>query len=159
MTITKNIKWANSGYGIQLSFATVGPKDALVSRSASGSQWVDVGSDAAWSGVTLAANGGNVGIGTTTPASKISAVNNNFDATTNPGYKFYGHQSSPTATVPLFHIQTAWENNLTANVFKVNTYQNEAGFNILSNGNVGIGTATPAYKFFVCTDAQEVWAL
>ena len=42
LTITKNIKWANSGYGIQLSFATVGPKDALVSRSASGTQWVAV---------------------------------------------------------------------------------------------------------------------
>ena len=149
LTITKNIKWANSGYGIQLSFATVGPKDALVSRSASGSQWVDVGSDAAWSGVTLAANGGNVGIGTTTPLSKISAVNNNFDATTNPGYKFYGFQSSTSATVPLFHIQSGWENNLAANVFKVNTYQNEAGFNILCNGNVGIGTTSPQAKLQV----------
>ncbi len=67
LTIAKNIKWNNAGYGIQLSVVNVGPKDALVSRNASGSSWVDVGSDAAWSGVTLAAGGGNVGIGTTTP--------------------------------------------------------------------------------------------
>jgi hypothetical protein len=99
---------------------------------------------------------GNVGIGTAAPLSKISAVNNNFDATTNPGYKFYGHQSSSTATVPLFHIQTAWENTVTANVFKVNTYQNEAGFNILSNGKVGIGTTAPSSLLTVNGGAIEM---
>ena len=92
---------------------------------------------------------GNVGIGTTGPHSKIDATYTNFDATTYPGYKFYGYQSSNTAKVPLFHVQSGWENSTTANVFKVNTYQNEAGFNILANGSIGIGTTGPLSKLSV----------
>ena len=93
--------------------------------------------------LSIDATNDRVGIGQTSPQSKIDATFTNFDATTYPGYKFYGYQSSNTATVPLFHIQTGWEVTRTANIFKVNTYQNDAGFNILANGNVGIGETSP----------------
>jgi microcystin-dependent protein len=128
LTLAKNIKWGNAGYGIQLSVVNVGPRDALVSRNASGSTWVDVGSDAAWSGVTLAANGGNVGIGTTTPAYKLD-VNGAVNGT-----------SVLVNGVPVASsTDTYWS---TAGVGKIQ----------YSGGNVGIGIASPAYNLDVAGD-------
>ena len=128
LTISKNIKWGNSGYGIQLSVATVGPKDALVSRNASGSQWVDVGSDAAWSGVTLAANGGNVGIGTTTPNNKLQIGSTTYSVNSlamGNGTQNFAIDIS-ARTIPTFFS----DNNF--------SFMGSGG-----NGNVGIGTASP----------------
>ena len=141
LSISKNIKWANSGYGIQLSFATVGPKDALVSRNASGSQWVDVGSDAAWSGVTLAANGGNVGIGTTSPQAKLQVD---------------GRVIINYAAAPGFYGQSAGANKVYLGYDGAGTglelYNFTSGRSLMVRdngdltylGNVGIGTTTPA---------------
>jgi len=127
LTITKNIKWANSGYGIQLSFATVGPIDALVSRSASG-QWVDVGSDAAWSGVTLAANGGKVGIGTTTPNNKLQI-------------------GSTTYSVNSLAMGNGTQNfAIDISARTIPTFFSDNNFSFMASGgggNVGIGTASP----------------
>ena len=128
LTISKNIKWGNSGYGIQLSVATVGPKDALVSRNASGSQWVDVGSDAAWSGVTLAANGGNVGIGTTTPNNKLQI-------------------GSTTYSVNSLAMGNGTQNfAIDISARTIPTFFSDNNFSFMASGgggNVGIGTASP----------------
>jgi len=134
LTISKNIKWGNSGYGIQLSVATVGPKDALVSRNASGSQWVDVGSDAAWSGVTLAANGGNVGIGTTTPNNKLQIGSTTYSVNSlamGNGTQNFAIDIS-ARTIPTFFS----DNNF--------SFMGSGG-----NGNVGIGTTTPSRTLYV----------
>jgi hypothetical protein len=127
LTIDKNIKWNNAGYGIQLSVVNVGPKDALVSRNASGSPWVDVGSDAAWSGVTLAANGGKVGIGTTIPAYKldVSGAINGTSVLVN---------GVPVAS----STDTYWS-------------ANGGGKISYNGGNVGIGTTTPTAQLDVLT--------
>ena len=134
LTISKNIKWGNSGYGIQLSVATVGPKDALVSRNASGSQWVDVGSDAAWSGVTLAANGGKVGIGTTTPNNKLQIGSTTYSVNSlamGNGTQNFAIDIS-ARTIPTFFS----DNNF--------SFMGSGG-----NGNVGIGTTTPSRTLYV----------
>jgi hypothetical protein len=112
LTIAKNIKWNNAGYGIQLSVVNVGPKDALVSRNASGSPWVDVGSDAAWSGVTLAAGGGKVGIGTATPSQKLD-VAGNIKIT---------NQSGPVAAPDKIDLGTSYSNGATRDQCKIYLY-------------------------------------
>ena len=112
LTIAKNIKWNNAGYGIQLSVVNVGPRDALVSRNASGSTWVDVGSDAAWSGVTLAAGGGKVGIGTATPSQKLD-VAGNIKIT---------NQSGAVATPDKIDLGTSYSNGATRDQCKIYLY-------------------------------------
>ena len=144
LNIAKNIKWGNSGYGIQLSVATVGPKDALVSRNASGSQWVDVGSDAAWSGVTLAANGGNVGIGTTTPNNKLQIGSTNYSVNSlamGNGTQNFAIDIS-ARTIPTFFS----DNNF--------SFMASGG----GNGNVGIGTTTPGSKLHVESSVSNGYA-
>lgn len=85
---------------------------------------------------------GNVGIGTAATSSKIKASSGNL-ADPDPSYYFYGFRASVNSTVPTFHIQDGWDTTRNVTTFKVNTYQDDAGFNILANGNVGIGTTTP----------------
>jgi len=130
LTIDKNIKWNNAGYGIQLSVVNVGPRDALVSRNASGSSWVDVGSDAAWSGVTLAAGGGKVGIGTATPSQKLD-VAGNIKIT---------NQSGPVAAPDKIDLGTAYSNGATRDQCKIYLYDaggtQKFGFGIGANADI-----------------------
>ena len=130
LAIAKNIKWDNAGYGIQLSVVNVGPRDALVSRNASGSSWVDVGSDAAWSGVTLAAGGGKVGIGTATPSQKLD-VAGNIKIT---------NQSGPVAAPDKIDLGTSYSNGATKDQCKIYLYDaggtQKFGFGIGANADI-----------------------
>ena len=59
-----NITFGYSGQGIFLSRSGLGPRASLTTRN--NITWVDIANSSDWSGVTLAASGGNVLIGTTT---------------------------------------------------------------------------------------------
>jgi hypothetical protein len=102
-------------------------------------------------GNTIICNGGgNVGIGTTSPDGKIHGLASNF--TNSQGFLFEGFRSTYSASSPVMYIKGLWENDTsraTDPILKVAAYNDSNGFNILHNGNVGIGTQTPNTKLFV----------
>jgi len=139
----------------------------LVSRNASGSPWVDVGSDAAWSGVTLAANGGNVGIGTAAPGAKLQINDGNIANGTNTQFAIYGGRTNTTNAeyANIFFgersdgdgagskISAFTGNNNYETALAFSTSKDISGssglteaMRIAPSGNVGIGTTTPAEK-------------
>ena len=94
---------------------------------------------------TLATAGGNVGIGTTTPTSKLD---------------IWGNLAVGTSSTPTLFVNTALGNigigtsigtstlfiqgTSTINPFTVASSSGASLFSILANGNVGIGTSTPS---------------
>ena len=84
--------------------------------------------------------GGNVGIGTTTPGQKLS-VNGVIESMTG-GFKFPNGQTQTSPGLPLSGGTMTGTLNLPANGLVVGTNQLA-----LSNGRVGVGTATPSSLF------------
>ena len=83
-------------------------------------------------------NDGNVGIGTTSPSSKIDVRE---DA--NNVYTGYFYNSSTLANAHGINVQTA-TTNAGAYAFRVNSGSNTNALVVKGDANVGIGTATPA---------------
>ena len=81
---------------------------------------------------------GNVGIGTTSPSSKIDVRE---DA--NNVYTGYFYNSSTLANAHGINVQTA-TTNAGAYAFRVNSGSNTNALVVKGDANVGIGTATPA---------------
>jgi hypothetical protein len=86
----------------------------------------------------IIANGGNVGIGTISPTGilELQKLNSNlvFDLGTNGLSKI---------------ISKGWNASIDMHTFQISGTENLNQFNINANGNVGIGTATPAYNLDV----------
>jgi hypothetical protein len=80
MSANSDINFGGSGKGIYLSRAGLGPRASLTTRS--GTTWVDIANSSDWSGVTIAASGGNVLIGTTTDGgvNRVLSVERNQNA-------------------------------------------------------------------------------
>jgi hypothetical protein len=104
-------------------------------------------------------NGGNVGIGTTNPAASLHVVGSGSviarfnDTATNGGAISY--QRSGTAILDIgtgLGLLGIGSNNDAAIYATSHMYIGADGNNVmtLNNGNVGIGTTTPAYKLDVC---------
>jgi hypothetical protein len=102
MSANSDIYFGGSGKGIYLSRAGLGPRASLTTRG--GTTWVDVGNSSDWTGVTLAASGGNVLVGTT--------VNNGSRFQVNGASSFAGTAiiNSGTRNV-LFLVGTVADNN------------------------------------------------
>jgi hypothetical protein len=73
MSANSDINFGGSGKGIYLSRSGLGPRASLTTRL--NVNWVDIANSSDWNGVTLAASGGNVLIGTTTDNSNRLRVN------------------------------------------------------------------------------------
>jgi hypothetical protein len=76
MSANSDINFGGSGKGIYLSRAGLGPRASLTTRASI--TWVDIANSSDWSGVTLAASGGNVLIGTTSDNGTRLQINGGF---------------------------------------------------------------------------------
>jgi trimeric autotransporter adhesin len=97
-------------------------------------------------------NGGNVGIGTTTPQKKLSVM----IASNNDGIALYGFSNRPTAS--LVNVLSSGGNNAGAaeltllddNVADV--FISSKASSYFNGGNVGIGTSTPLFSLTLGSD-------
>ena len=78
---SRNINFGNTGFGVYLSRSGLGPRASLTTRS--NINWVDVANSSDWNGVTLAAAGGSVLIGTITDNLSGATLQNSGALTTN----------------------------------------------------------------------------
>jgi hypothetical protein len=157
MSANSDITFGGSGKGIYLSRAGLGPRASLTTRG--GTTWVDIANSSDWSGVTLAASGGNVLVGTTTDAG--------FKLDVNGTGRFSNQITMAYTGTPRLIVQDTGSGDGNVGVlFKENTsnkwtiasvssafqiYNEQTASNALfitSNNNVGIGT-NPSYKLDV----------
>lgn len=134
---------ASAGYGV-------------IARSDNGTPLLVQGADGA-SLVTFQA-GGNVGIGTTNPGTKLviaeNSTSNNWLSMTNTGGTIYLGPLSSTGngiTGGLNYAGTLTTSGATALQLGTNS---AAQVTILNGGNVGIGTVSPGYKMDVAGDVN-----
>jgi hypothetical protein len=148
-----NITFGSSDTGIYLSRALLGPRASLTTRGG-GVTYVDIANSSDWSGVTIAASGGNVLIGTTTDAGFKLDVNGtsrfsgavslisstptfNLTSTSATGYSelyFYRNTSSLTA-----YISSGVNENVTASGDAFVFDNRISGGNIIFRTNSGAG--------------------
>ena len=97
-------------------------------------------------------NGGNVGIGTTSPSYKLHS-------TTSSGsdYAGYFHNSAGSGNGTSL-VAKGGANNATPN-FQVQDYNGNADFTVIGTGNVGIGTASPARQLTVSNSGAALLLL
>lgn len=111
-----------------------------------------------WNTLLLNPSGGNVGIGTTSPVSNIGFNNKVLDLSGTGNVAFVLHSNATTqegslgATGAGFYLDVAGAATATNNQLHFRTGRTNSSYTlteamtILSGGNVGIGTASPAYK-------------
>jgi hypothetical protein len=136
MSANSDINFGGSGKGIYLSRSGLGPRASLTTRL--NVNWVDIANSSDWNGVTLAASGGNVLIGTTSDAgfkldvsgtgrfsSTVTATNGLFVSGTNQNtigggslslINFSAYNSSANQSITLgLALDTAVNNNAAYN--------------------------------------------
>ncbi|MFZ2038996.1 MAG: tail fiber domain-containing protein [Minisyncoccia bacterium] len=100
-------------------------------------------------------NGGNVGIGTTTPLSKLSIVGGAGGSETGLGFYEAGGSGVIQTGASIF-LDIDDDNNSTDAKFSIR--KNGAGtelFRVQEDGNIGIGTTSPLARLHVETDASD----
>ena len=96
-------------------------------------------------------NGGNVGIGSTNPSSKLTVEG----APANGTYLSYLYNSATHSSANGLNVQTSSNNILTYGL-RVNTAGDSNALAVMGNGKVGIGTASPGYKLDVESDTDSL---
>jgi hypothetical protein len=124
-----SITIAHSGNGGSIGYANIGAGDA------SNTFYITTGAGTIGSGIVMN-NGGNVGIGTTTPSQKLEVAGIIRGEALNP----YG-STDPASTSPYLYSPS-----LAALGIGMNGSEK---IRINSSGNVGIGTTSPSFKLHV----------
>jgi hypothetical protein len=135
---TNDISWGTAG-GIKLSRTNVGPEYALSQRWTGTLAYVDIAASTEWNGgVTILPNGGgNVGIGTAGPVSKLHVVGDGDTVTL---------QKSNNIPAIAF-LGTSTNKSVIEGGDNFNFYTGGSSRVYITNGgNVGIGTTAPSSK-------------
>ncbi len=145
ISATSDITFGGSGKGIFLSRAGLGPRASLTTRA--GITYVDIANSSDWSGVTLAASGGSVLIGTTSDNGARLQVSGTatFSSTVQTGGNVRVPAGSGIAFVgDASRIMTPEDNVQGAKIATPGGFLVEASLFKFIGGNVGIGTPSPA---------------
>jgi len=135
LTATSTLFLTQAGY---FGIGTSSPDDFLEVRSSNASVATAAFYNAAGTNIFKILDGGNVGIGTTTPSATLSVVGTQrIKSTANSASTLVVENSSATTT---FAVSTLDDSS---NIFSVATSTGASYFEITANGYIGFGTTTP----------------
>jgi hypothetical protein len=126
------------------NFTTLKLYDSSTGDTVLNNQGYNIQLQTAGSSKLTIANGGNVGIGTTTPGQKLDVIGRlrfRSDTSTSPGFWL----TDNAATEDVFVGLQSTTSTSAFGVYSAGSWR----FTILNGGNVGIGTTSPAYKLDV----------